>query len=125
MNALTDSLNEVVGELEAHLGNLDPPGLKVLVKRLIDRLRTVIDELSKAGYVTLNVRLSKLLGELLAAAEALLEALHVYLKSLKGTLEEKGRARGALDDAMSAVEAALGAIEAALGLGPNPGGTTP
>lgn len=120
MNVIAASLREVLGELEAHLAKLDSFGNKVLLKRLIDRLRAVLDALSRADNVRRDAQLHKLLGDLLAAAKALLEALQVYLRSLKGTPQEQSRAQGLLVDAMSDLEAALDAIDVALGLGPNP-----
>ncbi|WP_267086741.1 hypothetical protein [Xanthomonas sacchari] len=125
MNASAASISKVIGELEAYLGGLNSLRMRILVKHLIDRLRAIIYELSKADHVELNQRLSKLLRDLLVAIEALLHALDVYLRFLKGTRVEKDRAQNALSNAISAVEAALDAIEAALGLGPNPSATSP
>lgn len=125
MSVTVTSLRKVLGDLEACLGTLESAGDKVLVQRLIKRLRAVLDALSKADNLHLDARLHKLLRELLAAAAALLEALHTYLRSLKGTPKEQSRARAVLVDAMSDFEAALDAIEVALGLGHNPGGMSP
>ena len=125
MSAIVTSLRKVLSDLEARMGKLVSAGDKVLVQRLIKRLRAVLDALSKADNLRLDARLHKLLRELLAAAAALLEALHTYLRSLESAPEEQSRARAVLVEAMSDFEAALDAIEVALGLGHKPGGISP